>query len=164
MRLERRGFLQLAAAGLMGAAPVDALRAAGAAKMRGWWMTEPIRWVQANLRETDTALDPGRLVSQLVDFRANRLLLGMGCIVAHDPTKVEHPAYTVSGNARNLGVAARAARYRSAEWVGEKNGAMRLDEAADPDETVNLVDDPKCAADCAELSALARKHAAGGVR
>jgi hypothetical protein len=90
MRLERRGFLQLVAAGLMGAAPVDALRPTGAAKMRGWWMTEPIRWVQTNLRETDTALDPGRLVAQLVDFRANCLLIGMGGIVAHYPTKVEH--------------------------------------------------------------------------
>src|SRR3954453_14342541 len=53
-------------------------------------MTEPIRWVQTNLRETDTALDPGRLVNQLVDFRANCLLVGMGGIVAHYPTRVEH--------------------------------------------------------------------------
>ena len=29
-------------------------------------------------------------MSQLVDFRANCLLIGMGGIVAHYPTKVEH--------------------------------------------------------------------------
>jgi hypothetical protein len=29
-------------------------------------------------------------VNQLVDFRANCLLIGMGGIVAHYPTKVEH--------------------------------------------------------------------------
>ena len=26
---------------------------------QGWWMTEPIRWVQTNLRQTDAGLDPG---------------------------------------------------------------------------------------------------------
>ena len=25
---------------------------------QGWWMTEPIRLVQTNLRETDAAVDP----------------------------------------------------------------------------------------------------------
>ena len=90
MRLERREFLQFTAASLTGAAPVRAMQVKGAPKGPGWWMTEPIRWVQTNLRETDTALDPGRLVSQLVDFRANCLLIGMGGIVAHYPTKVEH--------------------------------------------------------------------------
>ncbi len=49
-------------------------------------MREPIRWVQTNLRETDAALDPQRLVSQLADMRANVLLLGMGGITAYYPT------------------------------------------------------------------------------
>lgn len=53
---------------------------------QGWWMREPIRWVQTNLRETDAALDPQRLVSQLADMRANVLLLGMGGITAYYPT------------------------------------------------------------------------------
>jgi hypothetical protein len=90
MRLERRQFLQIVTAGLVGAATVEAKLATGAANTPGWWMTEPIRWVQTNLRETDTALDPRRLVSQLVEFKANCLLIGMGGIVAHYPTKVEH--------------------------------------------------------------------------
>src|SRR6478735_3530229 len=54
----------------------------------GWWMTEPFRLVQTNLRETDTALDPKRLVQQLMDFPANVLLMGMGGIAAHFPSKV----------------------------------------------------------------------------
>ena len=37
-----------------------------------------------------------------------------------------------------------------------------IDEAADPDETVNLIHEPKYDAVRAELSALARKHATGG--
>ena len=47
------------------------------------------RLVQTNLRETDTALDPKRLVQQLGDFPANVLLMGMGGIAAHFPSKVE---------------------------------------------------------------------------
>ena len=44
------------------------------AQPAGWWMTEPFRLVQTNLRETDTALNPKRLVQQLTDFPANVLL------------------------------------------------------------------------------------------
>jgi hypothetical protein len=52
-------------------------------------MDEGIRLLQTNLRETDTALDPARLVRQLEEYSANALLFGMGGIVAHYPTKVE---------------------------------------------------------------------------
>ncbi len=55
----------------------------------GWWMTEPIRWVQTNLRQTDATLDARRMVAQLADMRANVLLEGMGGIVAYYPTRVE---------------------------------------------------------------------------
>jgi hypothetical protein len=55
----------------------------------GWWMTEPIRWVQTNLRETDAALDSKHLVNQLSDMRANVLLIGMGGIVAYYPTHTD---------------------------------------------------------------------------
>jgi iduronate 2-sulfatase len=72
-----------------------------------------------------------------------------------------HPAFSVAGNVKNLGVAVRTARYRYAEWAGGKNGAMLIDPAADPDETKNLIDDPKYADVRAGLAALARKHAAG---
>jgi hypothetical protein len=39
---------------------------------------------------------------------------------------------------------------------------MRVGEAADPDEVVNLIDDSKYAAVRAELSAPAMKHPTGG--
>ena len=53
---------------------------------QGWWMREPIRWVQTNLRETDAGLNAQHLVAQLSDMRANVLLIGMGGIVAYYPT------------------------------------------------------------------------------
>ena len=44
----------------------------------GWWMREPIRWVQTNLRETDAALDPRTFVDQVAAFDANVLLIATG--------------------------------------------------------------------------------------
>lgn len=55
----------------------------------GWWMTEPIRWVQTNLRQTDATLDPVRLAQQLADMRANVVLQGMGGIAAYYPPRTE---------------------------------------------------------------------------
>ena len=55
----------------------------------GWWMKEPIRWVQTNLRQTDAGLDARRLAEQLADMRANVVLMGMGGIAAYYPTGVE---------------------------------------------------------------------------
>jgi hypothetical protein len=59
------------------------------AAQEGWWMMEPIRWVQTNLRQTDAGLDAVRLVEELADMRANVLLQGMGGIAAYYPTKTE---------------------------------------------------------------------------
>lgn len=52
-------------------------------------MTEPIRWVQTNIRQTDATLDAARLAGQLADMRANVLLMGMGGIAAYYPTQTE---------------------------------------------------------------------------
>ncbi len=54
----------------------------------GWWMEEPVRWVQTNLRQTDAKLDPDRMATQLADMRANVLLMGMGGIAAFYPTQI----------------------------------------------------------------------------
>jgi hypothetical protein len=62
--------------------------AACASSQQGWWMTEPIRWVQTNLRQTDANLNATRLADQLADMRANVLLFGMGGIAAYYPTRV----------------------------------------------------------------------------
>jgi hypothetical protein len=62
--------------------------AAEAAPEQGWWMREPIRWVQTNLRQVDAGLDAARLAQQLADMRANVVLQGMGGIAAYYPTRV----------------------------------------------------------------------------
>lgn len=56
----------------------------------GWWMQEPIRWVQTNLRENDAALDPRKFVGQVADFDANALLMAMGGISAFYPSRVQY--------------------------------------------------------------------------
>jgi hypothetical protein len=54
-----------------------------------WWIDEPIRWVQTNIRETDAGLDAKRLIGRLAAMRANVLLMGMGGIAAYYPTKIQ---------------------------------------------------------------------------
>jgi arylsulfatase A-like enzyme len=71
----------------------------------------------------------------------------------------DHPAYTVAGNAKNLGVSVRTATHRYAEWNGGANGAMLFDAAADPDEQTNLAADAKAAAVREKLADLARAAA-----
>ncbi|HXE10764.1 MAG TPA: hypothetical protein VN633_01505 [Bryobacteraceae bacterium] len=87
---------------------------------QGWWMREPVRWVQTNLRETDANLDAGRLVQQLTDMRANVLLIGMGGIVAYYPTKVPfHYASPFLPPGRDIfGDVLRAAHRRHIRVVG----------------------------------------------
>jgi hypothetical protein len=53
-----------------------------------WWMDEPVRFLQTNLREADSTVDPKTLVEQVASFPANTLLLNMGGIVAQYPTRV----------------------------------------------------------------------------
>lgn len=72
-----------------------------------------------------------------------------------------HPAVTVFGNAKGVsGVAVRTQQYRYVEYDGGKAGAMLFDEQADPHELKNLSKDPKLAAVQAELSKVAKAHAA----
>lgn len=76
----------------------------------------------------------------------------------------DHPAYSVAGNRKNLGVGVRTARYRYAEWDGGKNGAMLFDHKNDPNELKNLADDPAFAKVRDELAELAKAHAASSTR
>ena len=81
--------LALAAAPLAAAAVVSQ-RASGPATAPDtrWWMTEPIRFLQTNLSETDSTVDPHQLVSAVADVGANTFLVNMGGIVAQYPTRV----------------------------------------------------------------------------
>jgi hypothetical protein len=56
----------------------------------GWWMKEPIRWVQTNLRQVDATLDARRLAEQLAEMRADVALMGMGGIVSYYPTSTQY--------------------------------------------------------------------------
>jgi Hypothetical glycosyl hydrolase 6 len=87
---------------------------------KGWWMTEPIRWVQTNLRQTDAALDPNHLVSQLSDMRSNVLLIGMGGITAYYPTKApyQYPSIYLPSGRDMFGEVLRAAHGRGIRVVG----------------------------------------------
>jgi hypothetical protein len=91
-----------------------------AAAEEGWWMKEPIRWVQTNLRQTDATLDAARLAAQLADMRANVLLIGMGGIAAYYPTTV--PFHYASPNLRPgrdmFGDVLREAHARKIRVVG----------------------------------------------
>ncbi len=53
--------------------------------MSNWW-DQPFRIIQTNLRETDGALDPERLVRQVQAMHANVLLFNVGGIMAFYPT------------------------------------------------------------------------------
>ena len=51
-------------------------------------MTEPIRWLQTNLRETDAALNPKQFIADVARFNANVLMMSAGGITALYPSKV----------------------------------------------------------------------------
>ena len=53
-----------------------------------WWQRQPIRFLQTNLSETDSTVDPAALVAAVADFGANTFLMNMGGIVAQYPTRV----------------------------------------------------------------------------
>ena len=53
-----------------------------------WWKREPIRFLQTNLSERDSTVEPKALVSAVADFGANTFLMNMGGIVAQYPTRV----------------------------------------------------------------------------
>lgn len=83
-------------------------------------MEEPVRLVQTNLRESDTGLDPARLIEQVDALNANALLIGMGGIVAHYPTQV--PLHIVSRGAKPggdmFGEVLRFAKMRRIRVIG----------------------------------------------
>lgn len=53
----------------------------------GWWMKEPLRWLQTNLREPDSGTDPVALAREAARFKANVLHINMGGITATYPTE-----------------------------------------------------------------------------
>ena len=85
-----------------------------------WWMDEPVRLLQTNLREIDSTLDARELVRQVAEFPANAFLINMGGIVAQYPTRVEfHYASPYLPPGRDLfGEALKEARSRGVRVIG----------------------------------------------
>ena len=81
-------YIQIYLAAVVSAVIATAATAAEQKSSR-WWMDEPIRFIQTNLRESDSAVDPKRLVEQVAQFPANVFLCNMGGIAAQYPTNVE---------------------------------------------------------------------------
>lgn len=85
-----------------------------------WWMSEPIRLVQTNLRKTDDVLDPARLAEQLDAMNANTVLFGMGGIVAHFRTETDfhYPSEYMPEGADLFGDMLREAKARNMRVIG----------------------------------------------
>ena len=85
-----------------------------------WWMTEPIRFLQTNLSETDSTVDPHQLVSAVADVGANTFLVNMGGIVAQYPTRVafHYPSAFLPAGRDLFGDVLRDAHARGLRVVG----------------------------------------------
>ncbi|HSB18050.1 MAG TPA: hypothetical protein VLE22_26600 [Bryobacteraceae bacterium] len=99
---------------------IVALAPAVGRAQQGWWMEEPIRLIQTNLRETDSTLEAGRLAQQVAEFPANVLLFNMGGIAAHYHPRVEfHYASPHLPPGRDMfGDTLREAHKRSIRVIG----------------------------------------------
>ena len=85
-----------------------------------WWKREPIRFLQTNLSETDSTVDPKALVAAVAGVGANTFLMNMGGIVAQYPTKVPfHYASSFLPRGRDLfGDVIREAHARKIRVIG----------------------------------------------
>ena len=58
--------------------------------MSKWWLEEPWRLIQTNLREIDADLDPDRLVADVQELHGTVLLFNVGGIQANYPTELKY--------------------------------------------------------------------------
>ena len=82
-----RWLTALVGTALVSGAAVLGQSAAGSPDAR-WWMREPVRFLQTNLSETDSTVNPKTLVTAVAGAGANTFLMNMGGIVAQYPTRV----------------------------------------------------------------------------
>jgi hypothetical protein len=85
-----------------------------------WWMEQPIRFLQTNISEKDSTLDPSHLVQQVADFPANTFLFNMGGIVAQYPTRTpfHYPSPHLPQGRDLFGDVVRLAHARGMRVVG----------------------------------------------
>ena len=91
-----------------------------AAPAPGWWLTEPVRFLQTNLSETDSTVDPRALVAAVHATGANTYLVNMGGIVAQYPTRVpfHYPSAFLPAGRDLFGDVLREAHARRIRVVG----------------------------------------------
>ena len=91
--------------------------AAGAPR---WWIDEPIRFLQTNLSEKDSIVDPKALVAAVSDFGANTFLVNMGGIVAQYPTRApfHYPSAFLPPSRDLFGEVLRDAHARGIRVIG----------------------------------------------
>ena len=82
-------------------------------------MTEPIRWLQTNLRETDAALEPKKFIADVASFNANVLMMSAGGITSLYPSEVqyEHVSAYLPAGQDTFGEVVRAAHARNIRVV-----------------------------------------------
>lgn len=114
------GALIVASAWALAVGPAGQTPPPAATATDRWWKREPIRFLQTNLSETDSTLDPKALIREVADFGANTFLMNMGGIVAQYPTKVPfHYPSTFLPNGRDLfGDVVREAHARKIRVIG----------------------------------------------
>jgi hypothetical protein len=85
-----------------------------------WWQRQPIRFLQTNLSETDSTVDPTALVAAVADFGANTFLMNMGGIVAQYPTRVpfHYPSAHLPAGRDLFGEVVREAHARRIRVIG----------------------------------------------
>ena len=86
----------------------------------GWWLREPVRFLQTNLSETDSTVDPEALVAAVAAFPANTFLVNMGGIVAQYPTSVSfhYPSAFLPPGRDLFGDVLRKAHSRGIRVIG----------------------------------------------
>ncbi len=87
---------------------------------QGWWVTEPVRWLQTNVREMDATIDPKAFVAEAARMHANVLHYNMGGITAnYHPTIPFHLASRSLPPGKDLfGEIVREAHARKIRVVG----------------------------------------------
>jgi hypothetical protein len=85
-----------------------------------WWLTEPIRFLQTNLSERDSVVDPVALAAAVDQTGANTFLVNMGGIVAQYPTRAtfHYPSAFLPAGRDLFGDVLREAHARRIRVIG----------------------------------------------
>lgn len=116
-RLVGIAALVIGASGVLGALGQQSSVPTANAK---WWLTEPIRFLQTNLSERDSIVEPKALVAAVHDFGANTFLMNMGGIAAQYPTRVpfHYPSAFLPAGRDLFGDVVKEAHARRIRVVG----------------------------------------------